>query len=264
MISFSKYSGCGNDFIMIDQAPSFSKDLIQRLCHRQKGIGADGVIFLEKGKDFKMHIFNADGSEAEMCGNGLRCLAAFIVERGFKQQPYQVQIQNRALKIDFTETGIKGEMGDPIDLQLDQAVEIDGQRFACHTLDTGVPHAVILVDSLAIPVNEWGSKIRHHPQFAPRGVNVNFIKRVGAQEIAIRTFERGVEAETLACGTGACASAIVSSLKWGMPAPIQVRTKADDTLEINFINHRGNISQVTQTGPAVKHFHGIFDIKGYL
>ena len=121
-----------------------------------------------------MHYFNSDGTEAEMCGNGLRCLAAFIVERGFKQQPYQIHIQDKVLRVDFTDTGITTEMGDPKDLKVDQEIQIDSQTITCHTVNTGVPHAVIFVDSLAIPVNELGSKIRHHPHFFPKGVNVNF------------------------------------------------------------------------------------------
>lgn len=262
MIPFSKYSGCGNDFIMIDSPSPFSKNCIERLCDRQKGIGADGIIFLEPKSDFSMRIFNSDGSEAEMCGNGLRCTAAFILELGYEKKPYSIKVHDQVLKIEYTEAGIKTEMRDPKGLKMDQSFEIDGM--ICHTLDTGVPHAVVFVDSLEMPVHELGPKIRHHPHFSPKGVNANFVQRIGANEIEIRTFERGVEAETLACGTGATASAILASLKWDIEAPIFVRTKSQETLEINFLSNQGAISQVTQTGPAVKLFHGSFDIRGYL
>lgn len=269
MISFSKYTGCGNDFILIDQRvaafPLTSKTLIERLCDRQKGIGADGIILLENGSDFKMRIFNRDGSEAEMCGNGLRCFAAFILELGYEKKPYTIQVQEESLKVEFIGNEIKAEMGEPKELTLDQALEMEDTSLICHTVNTGVPHAIIFVDSLDIPVNDLGSKIRHHPRFFPKGVNANFVQKLSAKELAIRTFERGVETETLACGTAATASAIIASLKWQMESPISVRTKSLETLEINFKkNNLGVISHVTQTGPAVKLFHGSFDIRGYI
>lgn len=268
MISFSKYSGCGNDFILIDhRVPSFpfdSKALIERLCDRHRGIGADGVIFLEEGSDFKMRIFNRDGSEAEMCGNGLRCFAAFILELGFKKKPYTVQVLEKSLKVEFCGSNVKTEMGDPKDLMLDQSLEVAGKSFTCHTINTGVPHAIVFVDSLDVPIHELGSSLRHHPRFFPHGVNVNFVQRLSKNSLAIRTFERGVEAETLACGTGATASSIIAHLKWQMESPIRVQTKSTETLEINFNNNLGVISHVTQTGPAVKLFHGSFDIRGIL
>lgn len=253
-MKFSKYSGCGNDFILIDnRSHEFVTDAVQKLCDRHRGIGADGVILLEEDQDFKMRIFNSDGSQAEMCGNGLRCLGNFILELGYPKKPYQIMTMERTLTIDFIDTYVKAEMGAVQNLTFLE--ELNG-----YFLNTGVPHAVFFVDKLdQIDITSTGSKIRHHAQFAPSGTNVNFVERISENALSIRTFERGVEAETLACGTGACASATAGRLKWGMQAPIEVQFRSKDKLIINFEN-----DQVTQTGPAVKLFHGVFDIRGYL
>src|SRR5215207_9205320 len=184
MIHFSKYTGCGNDFILIDHRnPIFplatyeSKALIERLCDRQKGIGGDGIIFLEEGLEFKMRIFNRDGSEAEMCGNGLRCFAAFILELGFIKKSYTVQVQNQSLRVDFVGDKVKAEMENPKEIELDQTIEIDGKVLNCHIINTGVPHLIIFTSCLDIAVDELGSKLRHHPRFFPKGVNANFVMK---------------------------------------------------------------------------------------
>lgn len=266
---FSKYSGCGNDFILIDHRRPFfpvnDRPAIQKLCHRQKGIGADGVIFLEASSgtasDFKMRIFNSDGSEAEMCGNGIRCLAQFIADLGLPQKPYAIETMQRLLRVEHSPAGIRAAMGTPADLRQNLNIEIDGTTHAIHYLDTGVPHAVLFVDDLEnAPVESLGRKIRHHAAFKPKGANANFVQVLGPHSISLRTYERGVEAETLACGTGATAAAIIAFLQKQVKTPIEVKTRSNETLIINFaVDKSGTITDVSQTGPAVKHFHGVFE-----
>ncbi len=267
-IPFSKYSGCGNDFILInnrDGALRLNKTTIENLCNRNCGIGADGIIFLEEGNghvDFGMRIFNRDGSEAEMCGNGLRCLGQFIYELGFEKKPYLIQTKERILKINYANGLIKADMGDAVDFKTD--LELD-RELNCSFLNTGVPHAVVFVDDVKqIPVMALGSKIRHHTQFSPAGTNANFVQKTADNQIAIRTFERGVENETLACGTGACAGAISACQKWKMKQPIEVVFASGEKLEINFTREGQTFTEITQTGPALKTFHGVFDMIGYL
>lgn len=270
-IPFSKYSGCGNDFILINNRGGslrLNAKTIENLCDRNRGIGADGIIFLENGQkdsDFGMRIFNRDGSEAEMCGNGLRCLGQFIYELGFEKKPYRIKTKERTLKIDFRDGLINAEMGDAVDLNMDLQLEIEKNLLNCCFLNTGVPHAVVFVDDIKqIPVNVLGGQIRHHEQFSPTGTNANFVQKNKDNQIAIRTFERGVENETLACGTGAAASAISACQKWNMTQPIEVVFSSGEKLEITFTHEGKAFTQITQTGPALKTFHGVFDMIGYL
>lgn len=267
-IPFSKYSGCGNDFILInnrDGSLCLSKKTIANICDRNRGIGADGIIFLEKGtdgSDFGMRIFNRDGSEAEMCGNGLRCLGQFIYELGFDKKPYEIKTKERKLKIDFADGLILAEMGDAVDLNMDLELDIP---LNCCFVNTGVPHAVVFVEDITqVPVDKLGSEIRHHALFSPAGTNANFVQKNSDNQIAIRTFERGVENETLACGTGAAASAISASIKWDMKQPIEVVFSSGDKVKITFTEKDKAFTQITQTGPALKTFHGVFDMIGYL
>lgn len=254
MIPFSKYSGCGNDFILIDNRSGEHTAVLQaipKLCDRHRGIGGDGVIFLETGKDFRMKIFNRDGSCAAMCGNGLRCLAQFILDLGHEKKTYTIQTKERLLSIGFKEELIMTDMGHVQDLK--------AKSEDCYTLNTGVPHAVFFVDALdTISVKKRGREIRFHPDFSPEGTNVNFVEKLSGNKIAIRTYERGVEDETLACGTGAAASAVAASLKWNLKSPIEVTFLSKETLLIDISENK-----ISQIGSAVKLFDGFFDMKYY-
>lgn len=270
-IPFSKYSGCGNDFILINNRGGslcLNEKTIENLCDRRHGIGADGIILLESGRDgsdFGMRIFNRDGSEAEMCGNGLRCLGQFIYELGFNKKHYRIKTKERHLSIDFTDGLIKADMGDAVDLNMDLEIEIEKNLLTCCSLNTGVPHAVVFVEDIKkVPVSTFGREIRHHAHFSPAGTNANFVQKTADNQIAIRTFERGVEDETLACGTGAAACAIAASLKWKMKTPIEVLFFSGEKIKIAFTHEGKAFTQITQTGPALKTFHGVFDMIGYL
>lgn len=268
-IPFSKYSGCGNDFVLIDNRlplPSFfdpakTKNTVRFLSDRKEGIGADGVILLENSKvaDYKMRIFNSDGSEAEMCGNGLRCLGKFIEELDGPFQQAFIETMKSTLLIEPHEKGIKAEMGAPSDILLDLSIPLNEVTLEAQFLNTGVPHAVIFRDDLKnTPSLNWGREIRYHEKFSPRGTNVNFVKVLSPQMIEIDTYERGVEGLTLACGTGATASALAASLKFNFSSPITVKTRSNEHIEIIFEkNSQNKIISTKQIGPVKKHFQGL-------
>ncbi|MEI6531509.1 MAG: diaminopimelate epimerase [Chlamydiota bacterium] len=248
---FSKYQGAGNDFIVLDNRKNiFTVDRaeIKKLCHRRLGIGADGIIWLTDSKtaDFGMRIFNADGSEAEMCGNGVRCLAAFLRRSCIStKEKFSLETMQRQLTVTFQGSIIEVEMGAPT-------------HIARHTdltvLNTGVPHAVIFNEKIeALEISRLGPEIRYHARFAPQGVNVNFVEKIGPSALAIRTYERGVEAETLACGTGCTAAAIAAHLVLEMPSPITVKTASDELLTISFTP---DFQDVKMAGNATFVFEG--------
>lgn len=254
-IPFAKYAGCGNDFILLDNRErtiTLTALQISQLCHRQRGIGADGLIFLEDSplSDFKMRIFNADGSEAEMCGNGLRCLIKFIRSLGIDQESYRIEVMQQEYRASIQEDLVCVEMRSPTNVQWN--IPLQMEDFSLHFLNTGVPHVVIFTSHLEeIDVQKWGAAIRHHPHFAPHGTNVNFAQIITPNEIRLRTYERGVENETLACGTGATAVALAASHQHQLSGPLQIRTASNECLTIGFE------STVTMTGPAEFIFQGL-------
>lgn len=267
-ISFSKYVGCGNDFILFDNRqntfPSQNQDLIATLCHRHLGVGADGVILLEESQkaDFKMRIFNSDGTEAEMCGNGIRCLMKFIKLKGYLRNHCTIETLERILSLKIEDDLVEVEMGDPIDVMWNLNLPLSDENYSGHFLNTGVPHLVIFTEEIeTVPIATLGAKLRHHTFFQPKGTNVNFVQLLSSGLLRVRTYERGVEEETLSCGTGITASAIAAAHILQIPAPIQVLTGTGEIIEVNFMNkftnNRGTITtQVTQKGPATLVFEG--------
>lgn len=257
-MKFSKYEGCGNDFILVDHRTPFfppsNHSLIVKICHRKHGIGADGLIFLERSQkaDFKMRIFNADGSEAEMCGNGIRCLFKFIQELGVPGNAFHIETVGSILHV--SQDGVDVEVDMPIPYDFRWNISLD--PYVLHYLNTGVPHAICFTDNLeTTDVFANGRKIRHLPFFAPKGTNANFVSLISKNEIAIRTYERGVEDETLACGTGCTAAAIAAVKIKGAEAPVFVKTRSGETLKINF---NPELTQVTMTGPATFIYSGSY------
>lgn len=227
-------AGAGNDFIIIAPGPKGLNGLAKSLCDRKTGIGADGMLVLEKSKiaDFRMRIFNADGSEAEMCGNGLRC--AVLYEGVHGRAPYhkvtgqasaqahkliskKITVETKAGIYEGEITGedrVKVKMEDPKDLKLSFPLKVNGRKIKVNFINTGVPHVVVFVEgSDKIAVDIIGSAIRYHNEFKPKGANVNFVEIIDDDNIKIRTYERGVEGETLSCGTGSVASAIIATYK---------------------------------------------------
>src|SRR5579864_2539139 len=237
MLRFTKMNGAGNDFVMIDNRDGgvrLQPEQIVRICDRHRGIGADGILLLEKGSngaDFRMRYYNRDGGEAEMCGNGARCFARFANK-----------VAGAPAKISFhTPAGlIRGElhgdlvtlqMSEPKDLRLNVALELDGEETRVHYINSGVPHVVVPIARVdVVHVYEQGGAIRRHEMFSPAGVNVNFIEKCGPRKISIRTYARGVADETLACGTGVVASALVFGATEKVDGPISVTVRSGSAL----------------------------------
>lgn len=255
---FVKYSACGNDFILIDNRPGtfpIQPSLITYLCHRQRGVGSDGLILLENSAkaDYKMRIFNRDGSEAEMCGNGIRCLLRFIHHCGIQGNHFMIETMHSVLKLSFQEDLIAVDMANATDFRRD----IPLFSWMAHHIDTGVPHLVIFCDHINnISLNEWGPKLRFHPLFAPGGANVNFAHLDANRIVHIRTYERGVEGETLACGTGATASALIAAQIYHLNSPVKVKVSSGDIVTITFEKHQSNLTNIRLIGPAYPIFSG--------
>lgn len=264
MTPFSKYSGCGNDFILIDnRLQRFFPDraCILRLCSRQGGIGADGLILLEPSRkaDYRMRIFNADGGEAEMCGNGIRCLIAFIRELGGVSKHYRIETMHSLLQTAIQGEKISVEMPKPQDIRW--SMQLDAHSL--HFLNTGVPHAVLFVDDLND--DKWmalAPSIRRHGAFGTAGTNVNFASLTPSGNVLVRTYERGVEGETLACGTGATATALAAAKCYRLPSPVRVLPRSNEPLEISFSwegsREDESPTQVEMAGPAKFNFRGEF------
>lgn len=240
LFPITKMSGSGNDFILVDnrskQVPdSEMASLARSLCRRMVSVGADGLIFIEPSSryDFKWRFFNADGSEAEMCGNGGRCTARFAFLKGIAGKemtfetlagPIQAWVDGAIVKLQLTK---------PRDQRLDQQIELDGKTIDFDFLNTGVPHTLIWVeDSEKTDVARLGPEIRFHEHFKPAGTNVDFVQLTPGGLLLLRTYERGVEGETLACGTGAVAAAGVAFLKKNINSPIRVQTRGGEVLTV--------------------------------
>jgi len=256
-LTFSKMNGAGNDFVVIDNRDlsyELNKEQIAHLCHRQRGIGADGLLSVEpaeKGADFKFRYYNADGGEAEMCGNGARCFGKYtatLLGEGIKHVTFETIAGT--LSADLIGDNVRIVMSDPFDLEMDTGIRVNENTV--HSLNTGVPHAVVFVDDLEnLDVIKNGAFLRYNDHFAPNGTNANFVKVVAQDHIAIRTYERGVEGETLACGTGMCACALLHNLLNGASSPIKVDVAGGETLVIGFKPEpNSTFSNVTLTGPA--------------
>ncbi len=236
-IPFSKYHGAGNDFIIIDNRSDFillNPSQVAAICNRRLGVGADGVILLERSSlaDYRMRIFNADGSEPTMCGNGLRCLVDFIGKLGYVSETILVEVAGRLFTCQIGRGKISVNLGPPRIDHWPLVVETSHGALTVFVLDTGVPHAVIWVDEISeVPLAHLGRELRFHPFFSPHGVNVNVVESKGEQVIALRTYERGVEGETLACGTGAAAAAFVAAqLKGGEAWSVMTKNSLEENV----------------------------------
>ena len=228
-IDFSKYHANANDFILIDDRenkfPLSDKSLIKRLCHRNLGIGADGIILFQQSQsaDAKMRILNSDGSEAESCGNGLCCFTKFMSDIGHVKSKYLIEIDKSIVKSKCNKKEVNLEMQNSVILDRDFSLMIDNKHYDFTYIDSGVPHVVCFVDKVNdIDVKKLGAKIRNHPYFQPHGVNVDFAELKDNNNIKVRTYERGVEDETYACGTGAIAVAIAANLQFSKKNPISI------------------------------------------
>lgn len=263
-LDFIKMNGAGNDFVMLDNRGNtlqLTKEQIHFLCDRHRGVGADGVLLLELVKKeipYQMRYYNADGLEVEMCGNGARCFTRYLAQ--LEKLSGRIAFHTKAGIIEGALQGDQVQilMNTPFALRVQEHLELsDGQEQEFHSINTGVPHVVIFCDDLkTTPVIKIGREIRYHDRFSPAGTNVNFVQVQEPQLLTIRTYERGVEDETLACGTGVAASAIIHHLLSGAFSPIFVMTKGGNKLQVDFKATKGQITQVALTGPAEFVFSG--------
>lgn len=268
VLPFTKMNGAGNDFILVDnRAGEFrlTPGQVAALCHRQRGVGADGIMLLipcvSERADWAWDFYNSDGSRAEMCGNGARCFARFVQRLTGVPGPMTFETVAGVVTATFEGERVTVGLTPPHDLRLDQRIEANGQALVVDSLNTGVPHAVVFVpDADRAMVEPLGAALRYHPHFAPKGTNVNFVQVLAPGTIRVRTYERGVEGETLACGTGVTASALIAARRHGYGSPVQVRVQGGDTLEVRFEPQGDEFREVRLTGPADFVFEGRIEV----
>jgi len=278
-VPFTKMVGTGNDFIVMDARRGLLarrhlswREASRVLCDRHVGIGADGVLVLERSTkaDARMRVFNPDGSEAEMCGNGARCVALYLAssgQRAASSSARHMTIETKAgvMSAAVRRNRVAMRMTNPRGIKLNMRVTANGRRWRLGFVNTGVPHVVIPVPAVdRIDVEQVGRALRYHRAFAPRGSNVDFIQPTRRNALRVRTYERGVEGETLACGTGVAASAVIHALNTrrngGAQRRIQVETKSGDILTVSFAingSRKPRVIDLILEGPAARVFEGM-------
>ncbi len=254
MTPFSKYTGCGNDFIIIDNRTGCflkEKSFIQKLCDRNFGIGADGILLLEESeKKLTLQIFNSDGSEAEMCGNGLRCFTLFLQSLGLYHPHMHIATKAGPQKVEIVGNQVKISLPSPRLLALNQQM---GESLPVHHVNVGNPHAILFVkDCDQENLEEIALRLQKRPEF-PESVNVSLVSKT-----KIRTFERGVQKETLACGTGVVAAALAAASLFCLSSPLSLTTKSGENLQVSFIREGKTFHELSLTGPAQRIFQGTF------
>lgn len=263
-LEFTKMNGAGNDFILLDNRAGnirLSREQVVRLCDRHRGIGADGIMLLvpcgSKRADWAWQFYNSDGSDAEMCGNGARCFARYVARLTGATGRLTFETVAGVIAAEIRGERVTINLTEPKDLRLGEVVGLSTGKETIHSCNTGVPHAVVFVpDADQAMVLKIGNEIRFHAHFAPKGTNVNFAQLLGPNQIRVRTYERGVEGETLACGTGVTASALVAARAHGFQSPVSVQVQGGDRLEVSFAVKEGGFTDVRLNGPADFVFEG--------
>lgn len=263
-VPFYKMSGSGNDFILIDNRKGIlsgmdMESFTSRVCAHRLSVGGDGLIFIEESKvaDFKCTLYNADGSRADMSGNGSRCAARFAYLLGIAKKEMAFETGAGILKAGVEGYQVKVGFLPPKDLKLNIRININGEVFDGHFVNTGVPHLVYIVDDLEhLDIIKIGRATRYHNTFSPAGTNVDFIKLTSGNTLQIRTYERGVEDETLACGTGSVASVIIASLLKGVSSPAILKTRSGKELIVHFKRDGKLFFDVLLEGDAMVIYEG--------
>ncbi|MGZ8448117.1 MAG: diaminopimelate epimerase [Candidatus Deferrimicrobiaceae bacterium] len=269
-IPFSKLNGSGNDFLLIDNRNDVMKGIdlpafAGKVCDRSRSIGADGIIFLGRSRraDFRWKFFNADGSAAEMCGNGGRCAARFASERGIAGKSMSFETLAGLIHAEVSDRRVKLQMPPPRGLAIDRTLTLRGRKIRYSFLHTGVPHVVLFVPAIEkVDLVGVGRGIRTHRAFAPRGTNVNFAQVRGGA-VRVRTYERGVEGETLACGTGAVACGVLAAVHGFVRPPVTVRTRGGEKLVIHFDMGNQGFGQVFLEGDTSWSCDGVINEEAY-
>lgn len=245
-LHFYKMSASGNDFILIDDRnalvePQF-RDLpyfVERVCRRRHSVGADGLILIRRSDrcDFSWRFFNADGSEAEMCGNGGRCAARFAFLNRIAGETMAFETLAGIMKATVKGNRVKLQLSSPQDLNLDYPIQLENRELFVCSVNTGVPHVILLTDDIEhTPVEELGRTVRYHAAFAPKGTNVDFVKVIDRKNLQVRTYERGVEGETYACGTGAVAVGVILKEKGLSEEAVNIHTRGGEILQVYIQN----------------------------
>jgi diaminopimelate epimerase len=256
-------TGAGNDFIVIDDRGNAvgedASELAKQLCRRRLSVGADGLILIVPSTrcDFRMRYFNADGSEADMCGNGGRCVARYAFDHDIAGEVLSFESRSGSHRAEIAGDDVKLSMPEPRAIILDFELAALGRKLRVHRVNTGVPHAVLEVDDLtAIDVAELGAAIREHRAFMPEGTNADFVTVRDEHALDLRTYERGVEEETLACGTGAVAAAVTMAAAGKVKPPVAVGTAGGWRLKVGFFMTDIGFCDVTLTGDARTVYEG--------
>ena len=258
-IAITKMSGAGNDFIVIDHRSGFIPEIYQPqfaqlICRHSFSVGADGLILIEDSEteDFSWSFYNKDGSVAEMCGNGARCAARYAWRHGIAERRMRFSTLAGVIEAELIgeQEHVRVTMTAPSDYQESLLIPLDESEKEVFSINTGVPHAVVFVDSDNPPVESWGRTLRYHEKFEPAGTNVNFVKILDEGELLVRTYERGVEAETMACGTGVVAAAIVAARQGLAESPVDVTTTGGEQLVVQFQLQGSSIGDVHLQGAA--------------
>jgi len=265
-IDFTKAVASGNDFIIVDNRENSLRDKISDFSdfakfssRRRYSVGADGLLVLEDSKkcDFKMRIFNPDGSEVTMCGNGIRVSALYAYQKKWCGPSMKIETRAGIIEAQIKDKVVRIKMTPPKEIKLEQNIGIGKTIMNIHTLNTGVPHAIHFVENIEnYPVREMGKKIRYHRVFEPEGTNASFVEPIDKRSFSLRTYERGVEDETFACGTGVVASAIISHLVNGVEQPVNAITRSKDVLKVYFRKEHNRFHDVYLEGGAHIVFEG--------
>ncbi|MBU2541100.1 MAG: diaminopimelate epimerase [Candidatus Omnitrophica bacterium] len=257
-IELKKFSASGNTFYLLDTSKySFDykpSELARNVCLKSGKVDVDGLLIIEHSKncDIKMRIFNPDGSEAEMCGNGARCVAFYLSR--LDRKDLRIETMVGIIQAEVSSGHVRIKLTDPSDIKLNMPLEVNARMIHVSSIDTGVPHVVVFVNALSrIDVACIGAMIRNHERFAPRGTNVDFVEIRSFDSLAVRTYERGVESETLACGTGIVASVLISyRLSFIRSRKINVKPTSQELLTVEFEYEKGNFSDIWLEGRVQK------------
>jgi diaminopimelate epimerase len=267
-IKFWKMHGAQNDFVLVDDRrgafPADDRTFIAHLAARHSGIGAEGVILIQMSETagFRMRFFNPDGGEVGMCGNGARCAARLAYELGAVGKKMSIETEAGEIEAQVMQAAVRLWMTEPSDWELNGELDLGERSLTYGFVNTGVPHVVMRTGELRdVDVCEIGSAVRRHRQFAPAGTNVNFMEVSPAGELYVRTYERGVEAETLACGTGVTACGLVAAKNGWVSLPVDVHVASGDVLTVDGQLTAEGARRVTLTGPTEHVFEGIIEYR---
>lgn len=269
-VRFVKMSGAGNDLVLVDHRAGFLRGREERFaraaCDRRRGIGGDGLILVEDDEDldFSVRFFNPDGGEYGLCGNGARCLPLFAEEIGLSGPVYRFRSEAgryRAGRLDERSAWV--ELNPVRAVRLDVEVDLTGRPALMDWGDIGVPHGAFWTTGVAdVPVAAWGAHLRRHPAFGPEGTNVSFVEKVGPDRLRIRTFERGVEGETLACGSGSAVVATIAREKALVGDRVELEVRSGDVLTVHLPAARGEGPRLE--GPVSRPFAGELELETFL